>query len=128
MTTQFTNSSYRYCGRIFTKVEIEWIRRLIASEPKHTRIELSRIVCDRLQWLRPDGRGKDMSCRVAMLRMHRDGLICLPPPKTRNGNANNRPKLTSLSDFKEQLSLPARAFGKLLLHPVTTSKDSSLLE
>ena len=33
-----------------------------------------------------DGRLKDMSCRVAMLRMHRDGLIELPAPRRRNGN------------------------------------------
>lgn len=126
MTTHFTNSSYRYCGRIFTKAEIEWIRQLIVSQPKYNRVELSRIVCDQFRWLRPDGRGKDMSCRVAMLRMHRDGLICLPPPRTKNGNGNNRPKLTSASDPEEPISLPAHAFGKLLLHPATTSKDSSL--
>ncbi len=33
-----------------------------------------------LQWLKPDGELKEMSCRVAMLRMHKDGLILLPPP------------------------------------------------
>jgi hypothetical protein len=38
---------------------------------------------------RADGRLKDMSCRVAMLRMQEDGLIRLPPP--RNGNGNGRP-------------------------------------
>lgn len=39
-----------------------------------------------------------MSCRVALLRMHRDGLITLPPPQKRNGNGHRRPAITSASD------------------------------
>jgi len=31
------------------------------------------------QWFKPDGKLKDMSCRVAMLRMNKDGLIQMPP-------------------------------------------------
>jgi len=31
-----------------------------------------------------DGKTKEMSCRVAMLRMERDGIVKLPPPRTRN--------------------------------------------
>ncbi|MHC4511790.1 MAG: Druantia anti-phage system protein DruA [Planctomycetota bacterium] len=42
-----------------------------------------------MDWRRVDGRLKDMSCRLAMLRMQNDGLIQLPPPQ--NGNNNGRP-------------------------------------
>jgi hypothetical protein len=42
-----------------------------------------------LDWRKPDGGLKEMSCRVALLRMHEDGLLPLPPP--RNGNRNGRP-------------------------------------
>lgn len=118
--------SYRYCGRVFTAKEIDWIRQLIASKPGCHRLELSKIVCDHLQWLRPDNRLKDMSCRIAMLRMHRDGLISLPPAQKKNGNGNNRPKLTSASDPQKPISLPARELGKLLFQPVSTHQDSSL--
>lgn len=118
--------SYRYCGRDFTAFEINWIRDLIASKPECNRLELSKIVCNQFQWLRPDGRLKDMSCRVAMLRMHRDGLISLPPAQKKNGNGNNRPKLTSASNPQQPISLPARDLGALLLQPVSTPKDSSL--
>ena len=37
------------------------------------RAGLSRAVCEQLAWRRPDGRLKEMSCRVAMLRMAADG-------------------------------------------------------
>lgn len=56
------------------------IRQLIAGPPQMTRAQLSREVCKRLNWLRPDGRLKEMSCRVAMIRMEKDGQITLPTP------------------------------------------------
>jgi hypothetical protein len=58
----------RYCGRLFTE------------DPQLNRADLSREVCRLLSWLRPDGRLKEMSCRVAMIRMEKDSLITLPPP------------------------------------------------
>lgn len=79
----------RYCGRDFSASEMEAIRTLIADHPTANRARLSRLVCEALDWGRPDGSLKEMSCRVAMLRMQDDGLIRLPPPQ--NGNNNGRP-------------------------------------
>lgn len=118
--------TYRYCGRIFTVEEMEQIRRLIASHPKDHRAELSRLLCDELGWLRPDGRRKDMSCRVAMLRMEKDGLIKLPPPLKGNGNGRNRPRLTRASEPQEPITGSVGSLGQLSLRPVDTSRESSL--
>jgi len=71
----------RYCGRNFSAAELADIQRLIASNPEDSRAALSRRVCELLHWYRQDGRLKDMSCRVAMLRMQDDGLVKLPPPR-----------------------------------------------
>jgi len=71
----------RYCGRHFAAAEIELIRELIALSPPISRYQLSREVCARLNWRRADGKLKDMSCRVAMLRMQADDLFTLPPPR-----------------------------------------------
>jgi hypothetical protein len=71
----------RYCGRTFTPSEIELIGTLISADPTLSRYKLSRQVCERLAWRRPDGGLKDMSCRVALLRMQADGLIRLPAPR-----------------------------------------------
>jgi hypothetical protein len=75
----------RYCGRDFTPKEFEQIRSLIKQNPEFNRMRLSKEVCRMLQWLKSDGNFKDMSCRVAMLRMHRGGLIELPPPTHAKG-------------------------------------------
>lgn len=121
-----SSSFYRYCGRVFTCSEIDMIRQFIATEPKRNRLELSKIICEQFQWLRPNGRFKDMSCRVAMLRMHRDGLICLPAPQSKNGNGKTRPKISSASDPQKSISLPAGQLGHLLFRPISTQKDSYL--
>ena len=124
MTTCTTNK--RYCGRDFSKEEIERIGDLIAAEPKLNRSALSRLVCDLLQWRRPDGREKEMSCRVAMLRMHREGLIGLPPAQTKNGNGRVRPKLTVASHPQFPLQGSLDSLGPITLCPVKKGKDSSL--
>jgi hypothetical protein len=117
----------RYCGRDFTYSEIEEIRLLIENNPTATRAHLSRLVCEQLGWLRDDDRLKDMSCRVAMLRMQDDGLVCLPPPK--NGNNNGKPYLrrTPQAEPEKPLMVTSpRELGDLQLQLVTDRPNSHL--
>ena len=67
-----------YCGRPFTPAEVERIRELTADAPH--RQAVARAVCTEFGWFKPDGGLKVMSCKVALLKMERDGLITLPPP------------------------------------------------
>ena len=77
----------RYYGRDFTAGEMALLRALIAGPPPLNRHMLSKEFCRRIGWFKPDGGLKDMMARVAMLAMHRDGLIALPAPQGRQ----NRP-------------------------------------
>jgi len=126
MNPPLSETAVRYCGRSFSVQEIERIRELIDSEPALNRAALSRRVCEQLGWLTADGRSKQMSCRVAMLRMERDGLIRLPPPERGNGNGRRRPALSPASDPRPPISLPAGRLEPLCLRPVQTPQDSSL--
>jgi hypothetical protein len=116
----------RYCGRLFTAEEIELINRLIAGVSKPNRAQLSRLVCDELRWFRPDGRRKDMACRVAMLRMHRDGLIALPAPLKGNSNGRISPRSTAACAPQDILALPAGDFGELQFLIVKTRQNSAV--
>lgn len=120
------SANLRYCGRTFSVEEMDRIRSLIAAKPCRNRLQLSRVVCEQLGWRRPDGRLKEMSCRVAMLRMHRDGLIRLPPPQRGNGNGRTRPKITAASDPQSPLCAPVDKIGEITLRVVRTRKDSAL--
>jgi hypothetical protein len=72
----------RYCGKIWTDDDLGRIRSLIAASPKARRAALARQVCEAFDWLRPNGELNLMAGRLAMLRMHRDGLIELPAPQS----------------------------------------------
>jgi hypothetical protein len=84
----------RYCGREFTENEMDLIRRLIATGAH--RQKLSRMFCDEVGWRKADGGLKEMSCKVAFLRMHRDGHIVLPPPQKPANNHLKKPKSMAL--------------------------------
>ncbi len=84
----------RYCGREFTESEMDLIRRLIATGAH--RQKLSRMFCEEVGWRKPDGGLKEMSCKVAFLRMHRDGHIVLPPPRKPANNHLKKPKRMAL--------------------------------
>ena len=80
MTTQGTIVC-RYHGRDFTTGEMALMRALIASSPQQTRAGLARAFCRAVGWVKPDGGLKAMAARLTMLKMHRDGIITLPPPR-----------------------------------------------
>jgi hypothetical protein len=71
------------CGRHFTQSELDWIKNQIETRPELNRAELSRLFCRQVSWCKPDGGLKEMSCRVALLRLERCGLIRLPAARTK---------------------------------------------
>jgi hypothetical protein len=66
------------CGADFTADIIARIQEKVESEPTISRRALSRRVCTWLGWEDARGNPKVMSCRVALLRLHRRGVIGLP--------------------------------------------------
>lgn len=86
---------YRYCGKNWSQEDVVRLRELVAARPEANRADLSRAVCDAFDWRSPNGKLKEMSCRVAMLRMQRDGLVELPPP---TGHLPGRYQVVETSD------------------------------
>ena len=112
-----------YCGRDFTATEITRIRQLMADHPDCHRAELSRRVCRMLQWYKADGGLKEMSCRVAMLRMHADGLIQLPPPKMAKA-ALRTISFTPATAPQNLIIRPVHRMEPLFLHKVERPESS----
>jgi len=73
----------RICGQQFSDEICGRIRATIESEPTISRRALSLRVCEWLNWKSPNGKPKEMSCRVALLKLHREGHIPLPEPGVR---------------------------------------------
>ena len=115
-----------YCGREFSPEDIQTIKLLIEHNPSLKRRPLSRKVCQRLGWLKPNGELKDMTCRVAMLRMHADGLITLPPAQSRGVRVKPHFPPTTATDPQTPLMQPVHELGALRLCPITDTASSRL--
>ncbi len=115
----------RYCGRDFSAEDHARIIELIKRNPLINRTELSRAVCRMLLWYKADGGLKEMSCRVAMLRMQDDGLIQLPASSGRQPPPRSKPLATCATDPQSSIDAPVHELGTLQLSQVT-SKTSRL--
>ena len=116
----------RYCGRNFTPEQLQTIRAIIAYDPQRTRAHISRLVCKAIQWYKPDGGLKDMSCRVALLRMQKDRLLTLPPPTHRQEKCRPRIQISHFTNPKTPITAPVQALPNLYLEVVTSQAKSSL--
>jgi len=68
----------KICGKKITPEFLAQIRETISSQPDLTRRQLSHRVCEWLDWRSPNGALKEVSCRVALLKLHQQGQIELP--------------------------------------------------
>jgi hypothetical protein len=68
-----------------------------------------------------------MSCRVAMIRMHDDGIIVLPPPRRNHGNGKKYSSISQQSDDPGYLfTVPAGEIKDLRVDLVHTPAESRL--
>jgi hypothetical protein len=114
-----------YCGRLFSPDDIETIQRLIAEDPSLLRTPLSRQLCALWQWTKPNGELKDMTCRVALLRLQADGLITLPPSRAFNGRKRAHFPPTGATDVEPLLGKPVHELEALTLRPVTAPRPAT---
>ncbi len=115
-----------YCARAMSAVDVQTITTLIEQNPALTRAALSRLPCELWQWRKPNGEIKDMTCRVALLRMAADGLIVLPPPRMPPGRRRPSFAPTPATDPAPVIDLPVRALGPLSLRLVAGIRQSRL--
>jgi len=116
----------RYCGRNFTFDELTAIHRIIAEDPQRTRAHISRIVCKTLGWYKLNGGLKDMSCRVALLRMQKDGLLTLPPPRHLQEKRRPRIQITSATDPGPMITAPVNTLSGFHIEIVADQGQSAL--
>lgn len=115
----------RYCGRDFTMEEMKVIGEIVKTKGL-CRTAISEKICEQFQWLKADGKRKDMSCRVALLRMERDGWFKLPPPLRRNGNGKEYKHPHRLNDKQPLVNLSAGEIQDISLDRVKTLKESRI--
>ena len=115
-----------YCGREFSDRDIQTIKRLMEQNPSLLRTPLSRQLCELFDWTKPNGELKDMTCRVALLRMQAHGLITLPPSRRPLGRCQPNFPPTAATDAQTPLCQPVHELATLTLQPVCGTASSRL--
>lgn len=99
------------CGQLFSDEIIKRIQATIDTEPGISRVALSRRVCEWLGWRRKNGQWKEMSCRVALLKLHRRGVIRLGPLTHRVPGGGKKKELSEQIQTPEPIRCGLRELG-----------------
>lgn len=97
------------CGRQFTPEVLTHLHQVSQQTPAPSRNQLAREACQVLAWYSPDGRPALSSAKVALRKLHKRGLLNLPPPGFRPGRCRLRasgqpvPPLSGVPRRVEQL-------------------------
>jgi len=115
----------RLLGRPFGAQALELVRQQIRSAAGGNRSEIARRVCQQLGWFNRGGRLALMSGRVALLKLHRAGLICLPAPLHANGNRRRYQPDRAVAE-PDRVECPLRALQPLACRLVQGREQSRL--
>jgi|TARA_B100000315_G_scaffold255574_1_gene299244 hypothetical protein len=66
-------------GKDITAKDVEDIKNIITRHYHKGRKHISRELSRHWRWYQPNGNLKDMACREILLKLHRQGLVKLPP-------------------------------------------------
>lgn len=117
----------RVQGRTLTAADLAHVRQCLSSQPGWTRKRLSIHLAELWEWRNLRGQLKDMAARTMLLKLEGRGLIQLPPPRTRNGNAHRYPASTPLSAPADPLLGPLEQFEPLRWGLVSSAAQRRLL-
>jgi transposase len=113
-----------YSGRLFSEEELQQVRHLIATSPDANRTAISRQVCQLLDWRKAHGGWKEVSCRVALLRMQADGWLTLPPAQRQSNNGRRAPAHIHAAKPQVAQTFTLPQLGALRLERVTKERSA----
>ncbi len=119
------NNVIRICEQKFTPAILDRISQIVKGSKELTRRQLSIRVCELLDWRDCQGKLKTMSCRVALLRLKKRGLIPLPAPRMKT---ERRMKKGAFEELPPPLSIECslKQLGEVGLEPVSLQQPERL--
>jgi len=116
----------RLLGKSFGSLGLKVVQEEIAAAGSTNRAQIAQRVCRRLNWQTPGGQDQLMSTRVGLLKLHRAGLIPLPPPVRGNGNGRKIRWRDVALPPAESICLSVEQLTGLRVEPVEGKEKSSL--
>jgi hypothetical protein len=106
-------------GRAWQARELEQIRQWVAENPTWSRYRLSRELCTRWGWRRPNGQLADMAARSFLNKLHARALIQLPPCRRASPNRMKHRRLECVALDTSPVAGRLETLGPLALHEVS---------
>lgn len=106
-------------GRRWQAEQIEEIGRWITDNPGWSRYRISRELCTRWGWARPNGQMADMAARSLLNKLHQRGLIQLPPCRRTSPNRMKHRQLEWVALDPSPVEAELGTLGPLHLHEVS---------
>jgi len=106
-------------GRRWQSHELEQIRQWVEQNPTWSRYRLSRELCARWQWVRPNGQLADMAARSFLNKLHQRDLIQLPSLRRASPNRMKHRRLECVALDTRPVESELRGLGPLYLHEVS---------
>jgi hypothetical protein len=95
--------SFTFSGRIFPQTELNLIKQVCSDFGGLGRTEISRTVCELLEWRRPNGSLKNHECRLLLERLEGRGCLDLPPVRVLGKRGPRAVKVTPQSEAEPEL-------------------------
>jgi hypothetical protein len=113
-----------FCGRRFSISEVEMMREVVAQCSTLSLTEISRTLCELLDWKRANGKLKNHECRLLLERLRDQGQISLPAVQPCGGRGPRRARLTGRSDPQPEITGAAGQCEPLRLTVVGTERPA----
>jgi hypothetical protein len=104
-----------FYGRTFSIAELDLIQQVAAEFGSLGVTELSRTICELLQWKRPNGGLKNLECRELLERLQAEGRLTLPPLRRTKPRGVQTVELTARSAPETELGGSAGQYEPLRL-------------
>jgi hypothetical protein len=119
--------SVTFCGRRFSRSELELMRQIADQFAGLGRTEMARTLCELLEWKRPSGGLKNHECRQLLERLAEQGWLRLPEVRQLGPRGPRRVPVTAQSQPQAPLEGSAGQYEPLRLMVVGgASADSRL--
>ncbi len=118
----------KFCGREFTAAELGLIVEMVTDFGSLNLTELSRTLCELLEWKRPSGGLKSLECRQMLTQLSERGWFRLPELQGIGPRGPRVIKLSTNSEPQAEIGGPASEFQPLHLKVVKAGRggDSGL--
>jgi hypothetical protein len=114
-------SEISFSGRNFSAAELELIRETVRDFSNLSLTELSKTICELLEWKRPTGKLKYEECRAFLEHLRDQGILSLPGLRATAAPGPRHVISTSQSDAQAPVTGSAGDFDPLILHLVQAS-------